>query len=40
MAEGFSGQDFVNAGPETYLDFPGNPRKPECRIRRLFPSKS
>ena len=39
MAEGFSKQDLVNAGPETYLDFPGNPRKPECQYEDYFRQK-
>lgn len=39
LAEGFTAQDLVNAGPETYLDFPGDPRKPGCGYETYFKQK-
>jgi hypothetical protein len=36
LAEGFTAQDLVSAGPDTYLDFPGNPRDPGCTYETYF----
>ena len=35
-----SAQDLVDAGPETYLDFPGDPRNPGCTYETYFKQKA
>jgi hypothetical protein len=36
LAEGFTAQDLVTAGQDTYMDFPGNPRDPGCQYETYF----
>ncbi len=36
IQQGITPQDLVNAGENTYLDFPGNPRDPGCELREVF----
>ncbi len=36
LAEGFTPQDLLIAGPNTYFDFPGNPRDPGCTYEQYF----
>jgi hypothetical protein len=36
ISEGFTPQDLVIAGPNTYFDFPGNPRDPGCDYEEYF----
>src|SRR5215213_10752638 len=33
-------QDLVTAGPDTYLDFPGDPRNPGCGYEQYFKQKA
>ena len=33
-------QDLVTAGPDTYLDFPGDPRNPGCAFEQYFKQKA
>ncbi len=37
---GPSVQDLVTAGPDTYLDYPGNPRDPRCQYETYFKQKA
>ena len=37
--QGFTPQDLVTAGPNTYFDFPGNPRDPGCTYENYFKQK-
>jgi hypothetical protein len=39
ISQGITPQDLVTAGQETYLDFPGNPRDPECVYEEYFRQK-
>jgi hypothetical protein len=36
LATGFTPQELVAAGPNTYFDFPGNPRDPGCSYEEYF----
>lgn len=36
LARGFTQQELVAAGPNTYFDFPGNPRDPGCEYEQYF----
>jgi hypothetical protein len=36
IAQGFTPQDLIAAGPNTYFDFPGNPRSPGCTYEEYF----
>src|SRR5690606_16202693 len=39
IAQGITPQDLVNAGENTYLDFPGDPRNPGCEFETYFKAK-
>jgi hypothetical protein len=39
IQQGVTPQDLVNAGENTYLDFPGNPRAPGCTYETYFKQK-
>jgi hypothetical protein len=36
LQEGLTPQELAAAGPDTYLDFPGNPRNPGCTYEQYF----
>lgn len=40
IKQGPTAVDLVNAGPDTYLDFPGNPRDPGCGYETYFKQKA
>lgn len=40
IAQGVTPQDLVNAGENTYLDLPGNPRDPGCTYETYFKKKA
>jgi hypothetical protein len=40
IQQGITPQDLVNAGQDTYLDFPGNPRDPGCTYETYFKQKA
>lgn len=39
IKQGITPQDLVNAGENTYLDFPGDPRDPGCTFENYFKQK-
>ncbi|MCA9860723.1 MAG: hypothetical protein KC438_13425, partial [Thermomicrobiales bacterium] len=40
IKQGITPQDLVNAGEQTYLDFPGDPRDPACTYETYFKAKA